>query len=142
MKSYPANRKGLFRIVIAGFMALSLLIVLVDRDRLADQPWLLLSLLVPLGFLLWIYFDTSYGIEDGALLYQSGFLRGRIPIASIDEVTEGTTLWVGVKPALAGNGLIITCGRYKQIYIAPENNGDLIADLLEVNPGIRVTRAT
>lgn len=142
MKIHRANRKGLFRSVILAFLALSLAIIVIDRERLAEQPWLFLSLVIPLGFLLWIYFDTSYGIDHGALHYRSGFLRGRIAIHAIEEVVEGTTLWVGVKPALARNGLIIRYDVHRQVYIAPESNEALIADLVSVNPGIRVTRRT
>jgi hypothetical protein len=85
-----------------------------------------------------VYFDTSYAIEGGFFIYRSGFLRGRIPISSIREVTSGTTLWVGVRPALARGGVIIRYGKFDEIYVAPLDNAALIRALQEVNPNIVV----
>lgn len=48
-------------------------------------------------------------------------------------------MWSGIKPALATNGLLIKFNSYGEVYIAPENNDELIADLLKGNPGIKIT---
>ncbi len=55
----------------------------------------------------WFYLYTSYKIEVSFLYYSSGFLRGKIDISSMDEISQCKMLWSGVRPALALNGLLI-----------------------------------
>lgn len=138
MTIYRANRRGAFR----WFLAVALLAPLAVIPFLEEGGWaraFTLGVLWAPGALLgWIYVSTVYRIEGGELVYRSAFVRGRLPIDGIQEISSGTTLLVGLKPALAANGLIIKYNRYNQIYIAPEDNRELIAHLLELNPGIRV----
>jgi len=47
-------------------------------------------------------------------------------------------MWSGIKPALARNGLIIKYAKYEEIYLAPENNDEMVADLLKINSEIKV----
>ncbi|WP_262713030.1 PH domain-containing protein [Subsaximicrobium wynnwilliamsii] len=72
-------------------------------------------------------------------MYRSGFLRGTAEIPNIKEIVKGKTMWSGMIPALAKNGLIIKFNAYDEIYIAPENNDDMISDLLKVNSQIKIT---
>ena len=88
--------------------------------------------------LIWIYVDTSYKIENDKFKYHSAFLRGEIEISKIREIAQGKTLYSGIKPALATNGIIIRYEKYNEIYVAPENNDILIADLLKLNASIVV----
>ena len=46
-------------------------------------------------------------------------------------------MWTGIKPALAKKGLIIKY-KYNEIYIAPQSNAELVADLLYINPEIKI----
>jgi len=48
-------------------------------------------------------------------------------------------MWSGTKPALAKNGLIIKYSKYDEIYLAPENNNEMVTDLLKINPNIKVS---
>ena len=48
-------------------------------------------------------------------------------------------MWSGIKPALARNGLNIKFNQFDEIYIAPENNDEIITDLLKINPKINIT---
>lgn len=122
MKIYKANRKGLINYVIISFIIFPLIVFFLDIDTFMDKPFILLLLFSPLILILWIYFDTFYKIENNVLIYRSGFLRGKIEITHIKEIQKGKTMWSGVKPALASNGLIIKFNKYDEIYIAPENN--------------------
>ena len=139
MKIYKAKRKGPINYLLIGFMALPLVIFYLEKDRFMEEPFLLILLLIPLLLILWIYFDTFYKIENDKLIYRSGFLRGKIEIAAITEILKGKTMWSGIKPALARNGLVIKFNQYDEIYIAPENNDDIISHLLKVNPDIKIT---
>lgn len=138
MKTYKAKRKGLINYLLIGAVVLPIAIFFLDKDTFIKNPFILLPLLSPLALIVWIYFDTLYKIEKNQLIYRSAFLRGRIDISKIKEIVVGKTMWSGIKPAMATNGLIIKFNSYDEVYIAPKNNDELIADLLELNPGIKI----
>lgn len=138
MKTYKAKRKGLINYLLIGAVLLPIAIFFLDKDNFTKNPFILLPLLSPLALIVWIYFDTVYKIEKNQLIYRSGFLRGRIDIPKIKEMVIGKTMWSGIKPAMTTKGLIIKFNNYDEVYIAPENNDELIADLLKLNPGIKI----
>lgn len=139
MKIYKANRKGLINYLLIGSMILPIIVFFLDKNTFTEKPFILLPLLSPLILIFWIYFDTFYKIEKDELIYRSGFLRGKIEIPRIKEILKGKTMWSGIKPALARNGLIIKFNKYDEIYIAPENNDELISDLIKLNSEIKIT---
>lgn len=138
MKIYKANRKGFINYLLFGFLIFPIAIFYFDGKTFTENPFILLPLLSPLILITWIYIDTSYKIENGKLIYRSGFLRGKIEIQKIREIIKGKTMWSGRKPALAKKGLIIKFNKYDEIYIAPENNKEMISDLLKVNSEINI----
>lgn len=95
--------------------------------------------LFTIGLMLWILFDTGYAISEKYLHYKSAFLRGKIPLDKIRKLEVGKTLWVGIKPAMAVKGIIISY-QYEEVYVAPIDNEKLISALLIVNPNIEVIR--
>lgn len=139
MKIYKASRKAEIKILLVAVVLLPISVLLNDNDAFYLQPFLLLLLFVPSVLVLWAYFYTYYKIEDDYLFYRSGFLNGRIGIFSINEITKGKTMWSGIKPALAKNGLIIKYNKVDESYIAPENSKELIADLIQMNARIIIT---
>lgn len=139
MKIYKANRKGFINYLLIGSVILPIVVFFLDKNTFSEKPFILLPLLSPLILIFWIYFDTSYKIENNELIYRSGFLRGKIKILNIKEILKGKTMWSGIKPALARNGLIIKYNKYDEIYISPENNDELISDLIKLNSEIKIT---
>ncbi|MDG1040871.1 MAG: PH domain-containing protein [Polaribacter sp.] len=139
MKIYKANRKGFIIYLLIGSLILPIVVFFLDKNTFTERPFILLPILSPLALIFWIYFDTSYKIENNELIYRSGFSRGKIGIPNIKEIVKGKTMWSGIKPALARNGLIIKFNKYDEIYIASENNNELISDLLKVNSEIKIT---
>jgi len=139
MKIYKPNRKGLINYLLIGSAILPIIIFFLDKNTFTEKPFILLPLLSPLILIFWIYFDTYYKIENNELIYRSGFLRGKVEIPTIKEILKGKTMWSGIKPALARNGLIIKFNKYDEIYIAPESNNELISDLLKLNSEIKIT---
>ena len=138
MKIYKANKKGFAKYLLVGSILLPLLIFSLDKSTFIDKPFILLPLLSPLALIAWAYFGTVYKIEENNLIYRSAFLRGKIAILDIKEIQKGKTMWSGIKPALARNGLIIKYAKYEEIYLAPENNDEMVADLLKINSEIKV----
>lgn len=139
MKIYKANRKGLINYLLIGSILLPLVIFFFDKRTFTESPIIILPFLSPFTLIFWIYVDTFYKIENHQLIYNSAFLRGKIEIFNIKEILIGKTMWSGVRPALASKGLIIKYNKYDDIYIAPENNNEMIKDLLKVNPAIKLT---
>lgn len=140
MKKYKANKKGFVRYFLASFLILPFIIIYFNLDKFAEKPLAIFIILLPFIFLMWLYFDTYYIIDNKTLKYKSAFIKGEINILNIKEIVVGKTLWVGTKPALAENGLIIKYNSYDTIYIAPENNDVLIADLCQINNDIQISR--
>lgn len=139
MKVYKPNRKGFINYLLIGVIILPIAVFFLDKDTFTAHPYILLPLLVPLILTIWIYFSTSYIIDNNKLIYRSGFLKGEIDILTINEIVKGKTMWSGSKPAMAKNGLTITFNKYpRRIYIAPENNEEMISDLLKLNPEIKI----
>ena len=85
------------------------------------------------------HFYTKYELTKTELKYKSGLIRGKIKIEQITEVLKGKTLWSGLKPATAINGLIIKYQKYEEIYISPKTNDLFIKKLLELNKDIKIT---
>ena len=98
------------------------------------------ALLFVLGLLLWIAMGTSYEITENEMKYRSGPIKGVIAISNIHEVVVGKTMWVGLKPATARNGIIVRYEKYSEIYISPDNNQRFVDELLKRNDAIVVTR--
>jgi hypothetical protein len=138
MKIYKSKKDSLIFILIIGIMLLTFIVFFMDKDYFVKNPVVLLPLFLPISLILWIYFDTYYIIEDKKLKYHSAFLRGTIDIMNIREIVNGKTIWMGIKPALARNGLSIKFNKFDEVYIAPIDNNGMISDLLEINPDIKV----
>lgn len=139
MKVYKAKKSGFINYIILGFSLLPVFVFYLEKASLMEHPLVFFILLLPLTFILYIYYNTSYSIKTDKLFYQSGvMIKGSIEISSIRQIIKGKTLWTGTRPALATGGLIIKFKRYEEIYIAPENNEELIADLCTINPSIEV----
>lgn len=102
-----------------------------------DLIYILLPALLPFVLLIWIYSTTVYYLDSQYFYYQSAFLKGKIEVDKIKEIKQNTTLWSGVKPALATKGLIIKFG-YDEIYVAPKSNEQLTQALLKINSNIIV----
>ncbi len=147
---HKASKKGFITYVLIGTASLPLaFFFLIDQhplekgtvsaiETIMEMPFILLSLWAPFGLILWSYLTTKYWIKDGHLHYTSAFLKGKIPVTSIRKVVKGKTMWVGLKPALAKNGLIIHYNRFDEIYMAPESNDKMVAELLEIHPSIEI----
>ena len=86
------------------------------------------------------YTHTYYRIDRDELRWRSSILFGKFSVSSILKVVVNQTLWVGIKPATARNGVIIYYNKYDEIYFSPADNEAFVAALLEINPEIEVVR--
>ncbi|MFV8225641.1 PH domain-containing protein [Christiangramia aquimixticola] len=139
MKKYKARKGKFIYFLLFGLLLIPLISFWVDHEMIIERPWIMLPLISPVLLILWILLDTSYAIEGEWLKYRSAFNKGKIDIRSITEIRKNETMWVGLKPAIAKNGIILKYGKYDEIYLAPLDNDQMISDLKNINPLIKVS---
>lgn len=88
-----------------------------------------------------VFFGTHYKLTADKLIYRSGPIRGEIEVDRIKEIVVGKTLWVGIKPATAKNGLIIKYDSFNELYISPITNESFIAEITTLNSSIKITHS-
>jgi hypothetical protein len=137
MKIYKAKKGTGIKILLASSLFFPVFIYVFDSQLLLDFPWIILLLSIPFLILARVYSRTLYWIESDKLFYKSAFLKGHLDIHQISVIIKNKTLWSGVRPAMAGKGLIIKM-KYDEIYLAPEDNEEMIEDLLKINSRIEV----
>lgn len=128
-------------IVFGTVIFLVAIIILVCSDfsiGIAEKIWISFLLLLVSGYMLWIRFGTAYEITDEFLNYKTGPIQGKIKISTIKTLEAGKTLWAGMKPATALNGIIVKYNKYDEIYISPENNKAFAEEILKLNPEVTV----
>lgn len=138
-KKYKA-KKGWLIIATILFLLVLPVVLYMFEDETPDFITFSIIYSLPMGFLFWMYFDTSYNITNEKFYYRCAFFKGEIEIASIKELEVGATMYVGLKPALAFKGIIIKYGKFDDIYVGPEDNDEMVNDLLAINPSIIVKR--
>jgi hypothetical protein len=139
MKLYKANKKGPMTYLMIAYFGLLAVLFLHDPENFFKKTHWYIPVILPVGLGLWALFHTYYQIKDNKLIYRSGYIRGEIDINTIKEIIKGKTRWVGLKPALATGGIIIKYNCFDDVYLAPKNNEELIADLLKLNGNIVVS---
>jgi hypothetical protein len=86
----------------------------------------------------WIWFDTSYMLRDGFLLYRSGPLRGKISISTLNEIHTHVRSFGGIRPALSFEYLRIRYEGNNELFIAPQNERSFIEEIKEHNPSVLI----
>lgn len=139
---FSSEKSGLFGVVILG-SAITLVLVslagLLGYAKPKPVFALVCSLLIAV-FMLWLWFGTYYRIKDGTLFYYSGPIRGSLKIQDINTLIVNKTLWVGMKPALATNGIIVKYNKYDEVYLSPRDKDAFIKELLKFNGNIKIVR--
>lgn len=138
MKTYRSKKGTLIVSILTAAIIIPLLLLGYDYQAVSTQPILFLLLSIPLLLSIWLYIDTSYHLSGNSFHYRSAFLRGKIDVSRIRKLENNKTMWAGIKPALATGGIIIHYNTYDRIYVAPENNEELINDLSRINPSIEI----
>ena len=139
---FKSKKDFLFQLIILGIVGFCISMVVVEGMGTGLDKWNFITiniLLFVCGFLLWVYYGTSYELTQTHLKYNCGPIKGKIEIKEIREIIKDKTLWVGLKPATARKGLIIKYGKYDEIYISPETNDKFINHILELNDAIKIT---
>ncbi len=139
---FLSQKSIFFRILVLGsvsflmvFPTLGIILGWIEKQ----DVWIGIPCVGISSLLLWIYFGTHYRLTSTELIYRSGPLKGKIRIDEIREIVVGKTLYIGIKPATAGSGLIIKFGKYDEIYISPDSNDSFIEEIRKHNLNIRIS---
>lgn len=138
--SISVKKTGYIRVLLFAFFIFPHVLLYGDYTVLLTSPQILLFMYIPFGVLLWAYLDIYYKIQDDTFHYKCAFIKGSIPIRSINKVLLNDTLWIGAKPAVASGGIIIVYNKFDEVYVAPKYNEELVRAFLAVNPEIEVIR--
>ncbi len=117
---------------------LFLLFYAFERDFWNSLLLLLIQYAIITVVFLIAQFTTKYRLSDGKIYYRSFIFFGSIPVEGIHKIEVGKTLWAGMKPATAQNGIIVYYNKYDEIYFSPESNQEMVDAILEINPNITV----
>lgn len=128
-------------LITVGLLYFNILIFLDEEESLVSKiGFSVLNFLIT-GLLIWIYFGTHYKLKDEFFYYNSGPIKGKIPISSIRKIQHPKTLFAGIlKPATALNGLIIFYNKFDEIYISPDSNEKFVEAILKLNPKIEIEK--
>lgn len=126
-------------VLIGSFIGFVLFRIFSDGIENYSFIWIDILMLSVAGFLIWLVLGTKYELTQTVFKYKSGPIKGEIEIEKIQEIIKGKTLWSGLKPATARNGLIIKHEKYNEIYISPKTNESFIKKILELNSKIKIT---
>ena len=133
MRYYSA--KGIIFIILICCMLIMAVISLFDKAYIITIILFSVSI-----YLVWMWFDTYYVIEEGNLFYKCGLLKGAISIDTITGIVRNKKQYrySGIKPALSTKGLIVKYNKWDDIFISPKDVDLFINNLKEINNKIEV----
>ena len=95
----------------------------------------LLVMLALYVFVLHVFLQTTYTIDEGKLKIKSGLMSYRpIEIAEIREIAKTKSLWSSPAPSL--DRIVIKYGSNRSIILSPQDKVTFAKDLCEINPNI------
>ena len=107
----------------------------IDYIIVFDSIILLIWLLV-----LWVYFGTSYKVENNKIYIRSGPFFKKIRIRSIKKIIVGKTSSSGSILGTARRGLVIYYSKEKKTYISPKSNSKFLEVIEKINSSIDIQK--
>lgn len=92
--------------------------------------------LIGIGLLIWVWFGTSYRIENESIQIKYGPFKWKVSIEDINSISKRKNLLI--TPALAMDRLLLRYGKYGEILLSPKNEVEFIDLLLAKNLRIKL----
>lgn len=143
MTQFKSRKDTFFTVLVLGLNLFFfwMILTVLQKETILTQDYIALLVIVASGALiLWFFYDTHYTLDKEYLVYKSGPVSGKVAIESIREIEKGKTLWSGLKPATAVNGLIVKFDKFDEIYITPETNDSFVEAILNLNSDIIIKK--
>lgn len=116
-----------------------LLMLVILIFSIKEKSWALLSIVSAFTFfILYLFYTTTYTIEEDILTVKSGFLFTEdVEINSIKKITQ-TKKHLLSGPGFSVDRLIVDFNDHDRVIISPEKNDEFIAHLQSINPAIEI----
>ena len=93
------------------------------------------AMVVLYGFILHMFFNTTYKIEKGKLYIKSGFFNyNPVNIGEMKKISKSSNIISS--PAASFDRIEITYGKFDELIISPKHKTKFVEDLQKINPGI------
>jgi len=147
-KTYQLNRGLLFFLILVMIPIAAILYgvisVIIDLETITTEEriWICLLFIIPISitYILCIrtYFNSEYIIKGNLLKCKLGFFTSKIEIDQIKSIGKGNYPSAGNRPALHLDGIKISYGNGRSIFLSPERTEEFIGQLLSVNKAIAI----
>lgn len=133
---FPSKRDRFYSIAVWGTIVILLLSIILNFSfAIFNLIWGLIGL-VAIGFLIWIWFGTSYGIENETIIIKNGPFKSMVKIQDINSISKRRTLLA--TPSLSIDRLVLHYGKYGEMLLSPKDESEFIELLLIKNPQIKL----
>jgi hypothetical protein len=93
------------------------------------------AMVVLYGFILHMFFNTTYKIEKGKLYIKCGFFNyNPVNIGEMKKISKSSNIISA--PAASFDRIEITYGKFEELIISPKHKTKFVEDLQKINPGI------
>lgn len=126
---------GLLIIVFIVFFS-PLVIILIQNGIDTELTLLFLFLIVVYGFILHMFFNTEYIIDNTQLKVRCGFFTYKpIKISEMKEISKSTNIISS--PAASFDRIEIKYGKFDELIISPKDKIEFAKALTALNPNIK-----
>ena len=96
---------------------------------------LFLAMVVLYGFILHMFFNTTYKIEKRKLYIKCGFFNyNPVNIGEMKKISKSSNIISS--PAASFDRIEIRYGKFDELIISPKHKTKFVEDLQKINPGI------
>jgi len=93
------------------------------------------AMVVLYGFILHMFFNTTYKIEKRKLYIKCGFFNyNPVNIGEMKKISKSSNIISS--PAASFDRIEITYGKFEELIISPKHKTKFVEDLQKINPGI------
>lgn len=131
MLNFKSKKDAWLSLLVWGVIILMFFMMITEQNLVVYIVGILNNAL-----LLWIWFGTSYRIDDEALIVRSGPFKSTIDIKTIKKIKATKTLLAG--PALSLDRIEIQYKTYDTVIVSPKDKIEFIETLLIKNNSIEV----
>lgn len=131
MLNFKSKKDAWLSLLVWGVIILMFFMMITEQNIVVYIVGLLNNAL-----LLWLWFGTSYRIDDEALIVRSGPFKSTIDIKTIKKLKATKTLLAG--PALSLDRIEIQYKTYDTVIVSPKDKIEFIETLLIKNNSIEV----